>query len=265
MCYYLRMNLIYIILNIVQGITEFLPISSSGHLLIIEHISKVQPGEIEAFLHFPTVISILIVFFYQLLEIAKNPKEWPKILAAIIPAGLIGFIFKDYIELIFYSPLVVAVNQIFWGVVMVWLVHNVSQKVEYDPNFSSKDVSVKQSLFIGMAQILALIPGTSRSGITTMAGIKSGLSAQDSAKYSFIIGFPLTAAAALLAVKDIVQNNTLSHLDISIWALVGGTIISVVVGVFAMRLFASKETLRVMKFSGFYRIFIGIFILLWLL
>lgn len=257
------MNLIYLFMNIVQGITEFLPISSSGHLIVIERMASIDTHGLEAFLHLPTVVSIGILFFWELFAIAKEPKQWPKVLIAIIPAGLIGFLLSDVIGMVLYSPIIIGVSQIFWGFIMASFAHK-AESTEFKTTEISK-ISPKQALIIGLGQVLALIPGTSRSGITTMSGIYAGIAPQVSAKFSFIIGFPLLAAAAGVGIIKLIRNGSFLTLGVDPWALFIGFILSFVLGIIAMWLFTSKNTTKVMKYSAVYRILVGIFILLWLL
>ncbi|WKZ29957.1 MAG: undecaprenyl-diphosphate phosphatase [Candidatus Dojkabacteria bacterium] len=257
------MNLLYLLLNIVQGITEFLPISSSGHLIIIEHIAAIDAHGLEAFLHLPTVFSIGFLFWQELLEIAKNPKQWPAVIVAIIPAGIIGLLFSDVIDMLLYSPIIIGVSQLFWGFVMAHIAHK-AESATFITNKTDK-ITLKQALFIGAGQVLALIPGTSRSGITTMSGIVAGVTPQTSAKFSFIIGFPLLTAAAGVGLVKLITSGSIAALGIAPWALFIGFALSFFLGIGAMWLFTSSNTTKVMKYSAFYRILVGIFILLWLI
>ncbi len=252
----------FFILNIIQGVTEFLPISSSGHLLVTEWLYGISEHGLEAFLHLPTALAIGIVFWKVFFDSAKDKKTWPVILAAIIPAGIIGFLWGDVIDAVFYSPLVVGLNQIIWGIVMLYA------STKYVPSEKTiatwQELSWVQSLKIGFIQILALIPGTSRSGITTLGGMWTGLAPQESAKFSFIAGFPLIAAASLVGLYKLFKAGTL-FAAMSPVVLFSGLLVSLVLGIVFMKLFTSKHTLTVMKYSGIYRILLGILIFVWLL
>lgn len=252
----------YYLLNIIQAIAEFLPISSSGHLVITTWMYDISEQGLEAFLHLPTTIAILIVFFTTFLSILKSPKLWPLLIAAAVPAGVIGLLFGDAIDAIFYSPLVVAINQIFWGGIL-WHTAVNYHKHQGTTKNDWKELHWVQALKIGLWQVLALIPGTSRSGITTLGGIWNNLSPAQSAAFSFISGFPLIAAASLLGlVKLLRDSSTVTMLPP--FVLVSGMLLSLGLGILFMKLFTSKHTLTVMKLSGIYRIILGTFIFIWL-
>jgi len=257
------MTVAFFLLNIIQAISEFLPISSSGHLIITEWLYNISEHGLEAFLHLPTALAIAIVFFPTFLDLLKDRKSWPTLLVAMIPAGLVGFFAGDYIDAIFYSPLVVGINQIFWGCMLWYTAMNYVNKTNHVAHESWKKLSLGQSLKIGLAQTLALIPGTSRSGITTLAGIWQGLEPSESAKFSFVAGFPLIAAASLVGFAKLYRSGELLT-DIPTLALVGGMTASLLLSILFAKLFTSRHTLTVMKVSGIYRIIIGFLILSWL-
>ncbi|WKZ24150.1 MAG: undecaprenyl-diphosphate phosphatase [Candidatus Dojkabacteria bacterium] len=253
----------YLLLNLIQAITEFLPISSSGHLVLFGELYGLSEEGIESFLHLPTTLAILVVFFPTLLHILKSPKLWGILLAAMVPAGLVGLLLSNAIDLVLYSPIVVAVNQLFWGS-MLWY-----NAVNYHTHKGEKpkrwqELTLRQAFTIGLLQILALIPGTSRSGITTLAGMWNTLTPQQSATFSFISGFPLILAASLLGLKKVLSNGELTAYVETIPLLIG-MLLSFIVGIICIRLFISRHTLLVMKISGIYRIILGTLILIWLI
>lgn len=252
----------FFLLNIIQATAEFLPISSSGHLIVTEWLYDISEHGLEAFLHLPTAIAIFIVFFWTFWAILKDKKTWPVLLAAIIPAGIIGFLFGDALDAIFYSPFVVAVNQVFWGGVMWWTAMNYHKQTGVTKT-DWKELTWIQGLKIGFAQVLALIPGTSRSGITTLAGMWQGLIPSQSASFSFISGFPLIAAASAVGFLKLVDNNEILS-SLPIWVIISGMTLSLLLGMLFMKLFTSRHALKVMKISGIYRIILGIFIFIWL-
>ncbi len=253
----------FYILNIIQAVAEFLPISSSGHLIIANYFYGIAEEGFEAFLHLPTALAIGIVFWRAYIDLLKERKLWLPFLMVIIPAGTIGLLFGDMIDDIFYSPLIVGINQIFWGGVLLWTGTRTPEQLKTTIN-SWKDLSWLQALKIGLMQILALIPGTSRSGITTLSGIWTGLAPKESAAFSFIAGFPLIAAASGVGLlKLIIAEEFIVSIDAI--TLISGMILSLVLGIIFMKLFTSRHTLTVMKYSGLYRIILGSLLLLWLL
>lgn len=256
------MILAYYLLNIIQAIAEFLPISSSGHLVIMTWMYDISEQGLEAFLHLPTTIAILVVFFTTFLAILKTPKTWPLLIVAAVPAGVVGFLFGDAIDAIFYSPTVVAINQVFWGAIL-WHTAVNYHKHQGTTKSDWKELHWTQALKIGLWQVLALIPGTSRSGITTLGGIWNNLTPAQSAAFSFISGFPLIAAASLLGLVKLVKDSAVVA-TLPILVLITGMLLSLGLGILFMKLFTSKHTLTVMKLSGIYRIILGTFIFIWL-
>jgi undecaprenyl-diphosphatase len=231
-------------------------------LIITEWLYDISEHGLEAFLHFPTALAIFIVFFWTFWAILKDKKTWPLLLAAIIPAGIIGFLFGDALDAIFYSPIVVGINQLFWGCVMWWTAMNYHKRTGVTKT-DWKELTWVQALKIGFFQVLALIPGTSRSGITTLAGMSEGLVPSQSAAFSFISGFPLIAAASGIGFLKLLKNGELLG-TLPLWVIFSGMALSLFLGIIFMKLFTSKHALTVMKFSGLYRIILGILIFIWL-
>jgi len=257
------MTFLFFILNIIQATAEFLPISSSGHLIVVESMYTISEKGLEAFLHLPTALVIAIVFWKSFLKIIKNKKVWLSFILAILPAGLVGLLFGDIIDAIFYSPLVVGINLIFWGIIL--FVTSQRAKENTFKTTKWKDIPPSTALKVGLFQILALIPGTSRSGVTTLAGIWNGVEPKESAKFSFLAGFPLIAAASGLGfVKLFTQQHTNIFAEIPLIAVIAAMTLSLLIGIVLIKLFTSKQTLSIMKYSGIYRIILGIAILLWL-
>lgn len=257
------MTAVFFLLNIIQAISEFLPISSSGHLIVTEWLYGISEHGLEAFLHLPTALAIAIVFFPTLLDLLKDRKTWPIVLIALLPAGIVGFFAGDYIDAIFYSPIVVGINQVFWGCILWYTAVNYAQNSQQGKLKSWKELTLGQSLRIGLAQTLALIPGTSRSGVTTLAGIGQGMAPSESAKFSFVAGFPLIAAASLLGFAKLYTSGDFLP-GLPLWALIIGMLVSLILSMGFAKLFSSRHALTVMKVSGIYRILLGFLILSWL-
>ena len=261
-CYHRHMIFAYYLLNIIQAVAEFLPISSSGHLIITEWLYGISEHGLEAFLHLPTALAIFLVFFSTFIAILKDKKTWTILLVAIIPAGIVGLLWGDALDAIFYSPIVVGINQIFWGGIMWWTAMNY-HKHTGEIKTTWKHLTWVQGLKIGFAQVLALIPGTSRSGITTLAGIWQGLNPSQSATFSFVSGFPLIAAASAVGLLKLAKEGELLA-TLPVTTLVLGMGLSVILSIVFAKLFTSKHTLTVMKISGIYRLILGFLILVWL-
>lgn len=193
-----------IVLAIVQGLSEFLPISSSGHLILVPHFLgwKDQGLAFDVAVHMGTLLAVLIYFRRPLIAMTKawftsvstgrhdqnSRLAWCVILGTI-PVGLVGLAFSDMIEAHLRNPLFVAGTLSFWGIVM-WLADKLGKQT-----LDEYSVGWKQALFIGCAQALALMPGTSRSGITITAGLSLGLTRSAAARFSFLLAVPGIAMA----------------------------------------------------------------------
>lgn len=219
-----------IVLAILQGLTEFLPISSSAHLILPSQILGWQ----DQGLAFDVAVhagSLLAVVLYFREEVGRMAVSWVQsfkgkqdkdsklswlIILGTIPAGLAGFIFKDFIEENLRNTSVIAATTIVFGLLLWWADRQAKQlKDEYQ-------VSVKNVVIIGLAQVLALIPGTSRSGITITAGLMVGLTRKAAARFSFLLSIPLIAAAG--GYQTIKLSQEIIPVD---WAAIGwGTLLS---------------------------------------
>ncbi len=243
-----------ILLGVIQGITEFLPISSSGHLIIFESLFGLKVEELLDFdiaLHMGTLLAILIYFRKDIWELLtfKNPKLIKFILIGTIPAVVIGFLFKDAIEAALRSPFSVSILMITVGILFL-LPEKLFVKKQTNLN-------LKKSIIIGLAQSLALMPGVSRSGATILSGTWLGLSREEAARFSFLLGSIAIFGAGLLAAKDLDQVTIESSV------LAAGFLASFVAGIFSIGFlmkFLKKYSLKVF---GVYRILFGLLIFVW--
>ena len=208
------MDLIHsIILGAIQGITEFLPISSSAHLVLVPYLFKWQDQGLifDVALHFGTLLAIVIFFWKDWISIiarAINPTKkpgsgnYPKnllwiLLIATIPGAIAGALLEKQAETIFRSPLLIAINLIVFGLI-IWLIDKYSRK-----NFQLSTFNFKLAFYIGLAQMLAIIPGVSRSGSTMSAGRIIGLNRPDSARFSFLLAAPIMLGSALFEARHL--------------------------------------------------------------
>ena len=207
-----------ILLGIIQGVTEFLPISSSGHLILAPLVFDFQDQglALDAILHIATLFAIIIFFRTDLLVLfrsllkKKDPSGHKQIAWTIIwasfPAGLGGLAFGDFIEENMRSPVLVASSLFLWSIVFWWADRMADQNKS--PVHKIQNIGVKKILIIGVAQTLALIPGTSRSGITIAAGLFGGIAKETATRFSFLLGTPIILGAGLYKIVDI-----MGHLD----------------------------------------------------
>jgi len=232
MMYYEIMDHLQIaVLALVQGLTEFLPISSSGHLVLVPKLLGWQEHglDLDAFLHLGTLVAVLVYFYKDLVDIVLHKRHLGiAIIIGTLPAVLLGFGAKTY----FSSEAVrsvasICVTLILGSVLMIVADVAANARTEFK---NSQDLKILDIFWIGCAQALALFPGVSRSGASISAGLFTGLSREDAARFSFLLGVPAIAGAGLLALKDMAQTGV--QLDYSSLGL--GFIVSAISGYLAI-------------------------------
>ena len=266
-----------IILGIIEGITEWLPVSSTGHMILVDEFLKLDASEGFKELFFVVIqlgaiISVPVLFFDKLNPFGKNKSNdhkskilslWGKVIVGVAPAAIIGVLFDDWFDEHFYNYIVVALALILYGV--VFIVIEKCKKNREDASYSVNDVydiTYKDALKIGAFQVLSLIPGTSRSGSTIIGGMISGISRSASAEFSFFMAIPIMLGASLLKVfKFIVAGFTMTSLEV--WILIVGIFVSFVVSLVSIKFLI--EFVRRHDFSvfGIYRIVLGIIVILY--
>ncbi|WP_077367551.1 undecaprenyl-diphosphatase UppP [Anaerosalibacter sp. Marseille-P3206] len=265
-----------IILGIFQGISEFLPISSSGHLVVLQRIFGIKEGNLffTEMLHFGTLISIFVVFFNDIIKIIveffkmigqgiKNKKFkitniYQKmailIIVGSIPTAIIGLLFQDTFEKLYSSLLSISVAFIITGFIL-WIVDKKSRGHKKVKNMSYVD-----SLVIGTFQGIAIIPGISRSGSTIAGGLFRGLDRNLATEYSFLLALPATFGAALLGIKDVVETGSEVYFSLP---LITGVIISAIVGIVSLRLLIKLLQNKKLHYFSYYLWALGIFLLIY--
>lgn len=257
-----------VILAAVQGLTEFLPVSSSAHLILVPELFG-WPDQGLAFdvaVHVGTLVAVVT---YLKTDIVRMTRDWftgwqrlswsPEgrlawwVILGTIPVGLVGLIAGDWIEYNLRSALTIAIATFVFALVLAWA------DTRADANQSRLNaLSVKQVLWVGFAQALALIPGTSRSGITMTAMLALGYSRTAAAKFSFMLAIPAIALPGLLKTRELVSSHTLVQWDV----LVVGVIVSAIIALLCMRLFMRfVERVGMLPFV-YYRIALAIAIIL---
>lgn len=202
------------ILGVVQGITEFLPISSSGHLLILPRVLNMpdQGLSVDALLHLASGLAIVTYFYkdwWKMLKKWRTSQLLRKILVASIPAAIIGLLLGDVIESFLRSPWIVVVMLVVVAVVMWWIEENYTEVKKVNEKDIKFAIGWGESLIMGVAQVIALIPGTSRSGITITAGMWQKVSRTDAAKFTFLLAVPVTIGAGLVKLPDVLADDSL--------------------------------------------------------
>ena len=238
-----------IILGAVQGLAEFLPISSSGHLVLIPYLLGVETNlAFDTVLHIGTLVAIFTFFWNDIIDLIKGfilsiidlSEGKDKFIAGLnnsvqkrfswliiigsIPTAIIGFLLKDAIETIFRGTIFVGIFLIITGLLLYY-----SEKQRHG-NITAKKMSFKQAVIVGICQGLAVLPGISRSGATISSGLCLGLEREYAARYSFLLSIPAVVGAGIIQIKDI------ATIDVSFTILLAGFISSVVFGYLAIKL-----------------------------
>jgi undecaprenyl-diphosphatase len=198
-----------VVLGVVQGLTEFIPVSSSGHLILVPRFLgwPDQGLAFDAAVHLGTLAALVAYFHAELLGLLRGTlsrRVLALLVAATIPAGLAGLLFGRFIEGQLRSPLLIAATTAGWAVVMA-LADRRARAPAPGPGDPIEGVPPAAALVVGLAQAIALVPGTSRSGITITAGVFAGLDRATAARFSFLLGIPITAAAGGLKALQLVR------------------------------------------------------------
>jgi len=248
-----------IILAIEQGITELLPISSSAHLILTAELFKIEMDTyLLSVLHLGSTIAIIIFFLPTLLkDILKRDSLlfYAKLIVSTIPIAVIGLIFESTIENILRGNIVIVISLIIWGILMIFVERRYKDIKEQDLH----EISWKQSITMGLAQILALIPGTSRSGVTTIAGIFSGINKYTALQYSFILGIPILLGTSVFELIKHLPKEGLSATHLV------GILVSGIFGLMSLQFLKKIKKEKWLTIFGYYRIFLGILILLFII
>lgn len=254
-----------IILGIVEGITEWLPVSSTGHLILVGDL--LSPGMSDAFMEMFNVViqlgaimAVVVIYFHKLNPFSprKTNKQkmltwqmWIKVLIASIPAGVIGILFNDILDALFYKPFPVAIMLIVYGVLFI-IVENKNARRRPSVNRIS-DLSVSMLLWIGFFQMLALIPGTSRSGATIVGALLIGVSREVAAEFTFFLAIPAMCGASLLKLIKFGFHFTGAEFGL----LILGCVVSFGLSIVAIKFLMSYIKKNDFKIFGYYRIILG--------
>ena len=260
-----------IILGIVEGITEWLPVSSTGHLILVGNVLK--PSMSDAFMEmFDVVIqlgaimAVVVLYFHNVNPFSPRNSHkqmmltcqmWIKVLIASVPAGIVGVLFNDILDEIFYKPIPVAVMLIVYGILFIVVEnHNAGKK----PSVTRiSQLSVQMLLWIGFFQMLALIPGTSRSGATIVGALLIGVSREVAAEFTFFLAIPAMFGASLLKLIKFGFHFTGAEFGL----LMLGCIVSFGLSVIAIKFLMGYIKQHDFKVFGYYRIVLGGLIIVW--
>ena len=251
-----------VILGLAQGLGEFLPISSSAHLVLIPWLLRwADPGlTFDVALHVGTLVAVIIYFWkdwWQLIikgftdpRSVKGRMFW-YLVAASVPGALSGFLLEDKAETVFRSPILIATMLIVMGILLYWADRRSAKKIEIN------NITFGTSLFIGISQALAIIPGVSRSGITMTTGLLMGLNREGAARFSFLLSTPIIFGAAMVKLPGVISNSSVINVNFAI-----GMLVSCITGIasigFLLRYVQTKDFLP----FAWYRFILGALVIM---
>jgi len=241
-----------IIIAIVEGITEFLPVSSTGHMIITQKLLGIESSDfVRMFtvnIQFGAILSVIVLYWKRFIQTFDF---YLKLFVAFIPAAIFGFLFNEQIENLLENVLVVAISLVLGGIVLIF-VDNWFKKPESDQN-----ISYKKAFNIGFFQVIAMIPGVSRSAATIIGGLTQKLTRKTAAEFSFFLAVPTMAAASSYEMLKTYKTIDTDNIKI----LLTGNIVAFIVAMVAIKGFISLLTKYGFKAFGYYRIAIGLLII----
>ena len=263
-----------ILFGIVEGVTEWLPISSTGHLILLNEFIRLNVSEefsqmFDVVIQLGAILAVIVLFFRKLNPFApgKSAGEkkqtwvlWFKVIAAILPSGIVGVLFDDWMDEHLHNAVVVSVALIVYGAAFLLVERRNERGGKYLASGDVFTLPWSTAIFIGLFQCLSLVPGTSRSGSTILGGILLGVSRATAAEFSFFMAIPtMVGASGIKALKFLLSGTAITGLEIGILAV--GCVVSFVVSLLVIR--ALMDYVRRHSFSAFgvYRIVLGVIVL----
>lgn len=264
-----------ILFGIVEGITEWLPISSTGHLILLDELVQLKVSEafyemFQVVIQLGAIGAVIVLFFHKLnpFSLKKNPEKkrqtwqlWFKVVAAVLPSAVIGLLLDDWMDEHLYNYVVVAIALIVYGVAFLLVENRPKTGKEIR---SVHSIDLRTALLIGAFQCLSLIPGTSRSGSTILGGILLGVSRGAASEFSFFLAIPtMLGASALKLLKFLLEGTGISGLEVGV--LITGCIVSFVVSLLVIKGLMAYVKRHDFKPFGIYRIVLGIVVIIYYL
>ena len=261
-----------VLFGIVEGITEWLPISSTGHMILLNEFVNLKVSEefynmFEVVIQLGAILAVILLFFHKLNPFSpkkSSPQKrntwrlWFKVVIAVIPSAVIGILFDDWMNEHFYNYVVVAITLIVYGIAFLFVERaNEHRSLQVNTVY---DIDLKTAILIGCLQCLSLIPGTSRSGSTILGAIILGVGRSAGAEFSFFLAIPtMVGASALKLVKFLLSGATATSMELIILAV--GCVVSFIVSLLVIK--GLMEYVRKHSFAvfGVYRIILGILVL----
>ena len=260
-----------LLLGIVEGITEWLPISSTGHLILVNEFIKLDMSDafmemFDVVIQLGAILAVCVLYFHKLNPFApsKNRREkketwqiWFKVVVACLPSAVLGLLFDDWLDEHLYKAIVVAIMLILYGILFIIVETVNARKRPQIRNF--RELSYGTAFIIGIFQVLALIPGTSRSGATILGGIIFGCSRYIAAEFSFFLGIPTMFGASLLKIVKF----GLVFTGWELFVLLFGMVVSFIVSIVAIKFLLGYIKKNDFKAFGVYRIVLGVLVILY--
>lgn len=265
-----------VLFGIVEGVTEWLPISSTGHLILLNefitlNVSDAFRSMFDVVIQLGAILAVIVLFFHKLNPFSPTKSErekkqtwqlWFKVVAAIIPSGIVGVLFDDWMEAHFHNATVVAIALIVYGVAFILVERRNARRVGGKTVEDVYAIDYKTALLIGCFQCLSLIPGTSRSGSTILGAILIGVGRSAGAEFSFFMAIPtMLGASAIKGLKFLLSGVSATGTEIGV--LIVGCMVSFLVSLLVIR--GLMEYVRRHSFSAFgvYRIILGVVVLVY--
>lgn len=265
-----------VLFGIVEGVTEWLPISSTGHLILLNefitlNVSDAFRSMFDVVIQLGAILAVIVLFFHTLNPFSPTKSEgekkqtwqlWFKVIAAIIPSGIVGVLFDDWMEAHFHNATVVAIALIVYGVAFILVERRNARRVGGKTVEDVYAIDYKTALLIGCFQCLSLIPGTSRSGSTILGAILIGVGRSAGAEFSFFMAIPtMLGASAIKGLKFLLSGVAATGTEIGV--LIVGCVVSFLVSLLVIR--GLMEYVRRHSFSAFgvYRIILGVVVLVY--
>lgn len=263
-----------ILFGIVEGITEWLPVSSTGHLILADAFLPLQQSDtfkemFNVVIQLGAILAVVVLFWNKLFPFQRKDKTqpvvqksilrlWGKIIVACIPAGVVGILFDDFLEEHLHTPLVIAAMLILYGI--AFLVVEDKNKNRVFRVQTTDEIDWKTALIIGAFQVLSLIPGTSRSGVTILGAILIGVARPAAAEFTFFLSVPVMFGASFIKIlKFILENGGFSGAEV--FALLLGSAVAFAVSLLAIGFLMSFVKKHSFKPFGWYRIALGVLVI----
>ena len=258
-----------VLLSLVEGLTEFIPVSSTGHMIIVEQFLRLSENKqfvnaFEIIIQLGAILSVVVYYWHKIWPFSpklspRKRKEiiimWIKIIVAVLPAVVLGLLFDDVIDEHLFNPMTVSVMLVVYGILLIWLESGKKRKEKYK---TISELPILTAVEIGIFQCLAMVPGTSRSAATIIGGVLLGLNRVLATEFSFFLAIPTMLGATLLKILKI--GSGLGGYE---WFLIAlGFILSFVFAYGVIKIFMNYIKKHDFKIFGYYRIIVGILILI---